>query len=113
MFSVIRAMDKFIFFLLNFQGISSKIRIFVTNSRKNFFTKKHILKYLYVLSYYIITGNFCLVLRHHNEECGRGNQNQREFAQILNLMNYLCKIYSNHGDATSNTTTCVNSFINF
>lgn len=44
-FFVIRAMDKFIFFLLNFPGISFKIKIFVTNSRKNhFFTKKVYIK---------------------------------------------------------------------
>lgn len=64
-------MTKFIFFLLNLQGISFKIKIFVTNSRKIIsLQKKYILKYLYILSYYIITGSFCLVLRHHNEECG-------------------------------------------
>lgn len=107
-------MDKFIFFLLNFQGIFFKIKIFVTNSRKIIsLQKKYILKYVYILSYYIITGNFCLVLRHQNEECDIGNGNQTEFAHIPNLMNYLCKICSNPRDSTSNTTTCANSFIHF
>jgi len=67
-------MTKFIFFLLNLQGISFKIKTFVTNSRKIIsLQKKYILKYLYILSYYIITGIFCLVFRHHNEECGLRN----------------------------------------
>lgn len=67
-------MTKFIFFLLNLQGVSFKIKIFVTNSRKIIsLQKKYILKYVYILSYYIITGNFCLVLRHHNQEHGIKN----------------------------------------
>lgn len=107
-------MPKFIFFLLNLQGLSFKIKIFVTNSRKIIsLQKKYILKYLYVLSYYRITGSFCLVRRHRNEEHAIWNWNQTEFAHIPNLTNYLCKVCSNHGDSTSTTTACANCLCSY
>lgn len=48
-FFVGREITTFIFFLLNLQGISFKVMVFVTNSRKIIsLQKRYILKYLYI-----------------------------------------------------------------